>query len=389
MEICPANICTGCAACANLCPQNAIRMQDGDQLGHIRPEIAQELCIDCGLCQKQCPTVHPVKEVRAEKAYAVWSIEEDDRFSSASGGAASVFYQKIIEEGGVAVGCCFDKNCDLQFMLAETAEEAKQFKSSKYVQSRVGDVFRRIKTLLLQDEKVLFIGTPCQTAGLLSFLGKDYGNLISVDLICHGVPSQKLLKEHIRAKEQKAQSTANRLTFRYGADWELTLYSGDMIFYKKRRETDLYFIGFLNALFYRQSCYSCAYAKPERVSDLTIGDFWGIGKEKPFAHPVEKVSVVLPNTLKGAAFLESCREKLFMEERTVDEAVAGNAQLRRPCEPHTNREKFQKLYPKLGFEGAARDCLREDLKVGRKQYVMTKIKKPVKKAMGLFIKSYR
>lgn len=356
MIICKYENCTGCYACSNICPTNCIEFSANED-GHIVPKIDSSRCIECGLCQKTCPANQSPTLNRPQNAFAAWSLDEDDRSTSTSGGAASVFSTEVINLGGVVYGATQVNNGNLKHERINDIGDLCKIKGSKYVQSHIENSYKRVKEDLLDNITVLFIGTPCQIAGLKSFLGKDYYNLITVDIICHGVPAQKMLQDHLFDKI--GHLNFDSISFRDKDGYHIKILKKENILYEESLYRDYYYMGFMKSLFYRESCYSCIYACQNRISDITIGDFWGLGKEKPFLHPMEGgISLILPITDKGKAFLESCKSNLFLEEREITEAVNGNSQLMSPSKKHKNLDKFKKMYKKYGFEIAAIKCLK-------------------------------
>lgn len=387
-QICDKNKCTGCCACMNSCPKDCISMEY-DEYGILRPVIDNTKCVNCGACQKSCPVNNEMELRRPQKAYAGWNLDDDIHKTSASGGAAIAFYETMIEQGGVCFGTKFDKDLNLNIQMAESKAQARQFHGSKYVQAYAGYSFKETKKCLDSGKGVLYIGTPCQIAGLKSYLKKDYEKLITVDLICHGVPSLKYLKTHIDTIEKKIGQKADNITFRGEYSFELALYNTGKLIYRKYRFLDNYFTGFLNGLFYRPNCYNCPYACDKRVSDITIGDFWGLGREKPCAYTLQGgVSVILPNTEKGHAFVMNAKNKMFIDERPLSEAINGNAQLKHPSEKNDKYDEFKELYVKKGFEKAATKCTRKDIadykrseNISKVRGVAGKCKRGVKKLL--------
>ncbi len=388
-QICDKNQCAGCCACANACPKNCITMKH-NEYGVLMPVINQEACVNCGACERACPVNHAPEKKMPKKAYAAWNLEKDTRKKSASGGVAAAFYEMVIENGGVAFGTNFDKELNLSIKSAQTMEEARAFKGSKYVQAYVGLSYREAKKNLEANKQVLFIGTPCQIAGLRQYLKKDYDNLITVDLICHGVPSIEYLHSHVKHIEESIHKKVDNISFRGEYDYKLALYQSGKLVYRKDRFLDTYFTGFLKGILCRSSCYSCLYACPERISDITIGDFWGLGKEAPCSYGMgDGVSVILPNTEKGHQFVLRAQEKLFLDERPLSEAINGNAQLNHISPKHKNYDRFKELYCAVGFEKAATECTKEDIRRFKKEKckrqrmrVVNKCKRICKKVIG-------
>ncbi len=378
-RICDLKKCAGCYACANICPKKCITMVY-DEHGILLPSIDHDKCVDCKACQNVCPVNHPVEKRKAKKAYAAWHLDENTRKRSASGGAAMAFYETMVEKSGVCFGTRFDKNLDLMIQTATTLDEVHEFKGSKYVQAMVGNSYSETKAFLDQGKEVLYVGPPCQIAGLNNYLRKDYSNLVTVDLICHGVPSIKYLKDHVNDIQKNLEKQVDNVTFRGAYSFELALFHEGELLYRKDRFLDSYFTGFLNGLFYRENCYSCPYACDERVSDLTIGDFWGLGTESPCEYTIGNgVSVIIPNTEKGQAFLMEASKRLFVDERPVLEAIHGNAQLMHPSERNANNERFMKLYKENGFHDAAWECTKEDIEAYKKSTKHNFLKRCVRK----------
>ena len=358
-----AEKCTGCFACVVACPKGAITFTQ-DSLGNIYPEVHKELCIRCGKCQKVCPEQNLPLFHNPQKAFAVWSLDPESRRSSASGGAAAEFYAEALEKGYWICGAEYSTDGSVVHTLSRESTAIQRYKQSKYVYSEAHVVYRKIKQLLEQGDSVLIISLPCKVAGLLSYLGKHYDNLLTVDIVCHGTPSGLLLQQHI--SEVAHISDNFRLQFRQDNQFQFCVESDGKILYKRIGKEDTYLAAFLEGLSYRDSCYQCSYAKPQRISDITICDFWGIGQEVPFNHPYTgSISAVLLNTEKGSNFFESSKKKLFSEERPVTEAISGNAQLNAPTTVHPMREAFVKGCSKDGFERSVAFLLKDQIQAAR------------------------
>lgn len=358
MSICESNKCTGCMSCYNICPKNCISMKY-DTYGIMKPQINNDTCIHCNLCSSLCPINNKSKVNVPMETYACWSLDNKERKSSSSGGLASIFYAHFIEKkNGTVFGCSYDKNLKLAYSSATNLEDIKKYKGSKYSQSYIGNSYKEIKELLNHNNEVLFIGTPCQVDGLKIYLRKSYTNLTTVDLICHGVPSQKYIDDYI--KMLNLEESPDNITFRGLRNFYFTLYKDSKILYSKEDNLDIYFTAFLRGLFYRENCYECKYANTSRVGDITIGDFWGLGEEINFDHNTSNgVSVALINTEKGKSLFENIKNKIFYEKRTLKEAVNGNAQLKHPSVKHSNYENFRNLYKEYGFEHAINQCFKD------------------------------
>lgn len=356
MSICDSSKCTSCMACYNICPKNCISM-NYDEYGILSPQINEDVCIHCNLCKKICPVNNELKRNEAMEAYASWSLDEENRKSSSSGGLASIFYAHFIrEKNGVIFGCSYDKDLQLVFSSAKTLEELNKYKTSKYSHAYIGQTYKEAEKELKNDKYVLFIGTPCQIAGLKSYLRKDYEKLLTIDLVCHGVPSQKYLDDYINSLDLPEKP--DNLTFRGKYNYFFSLYKNGNLIYSKESKQDNFFNAFLLGLFSRENCYSCDYTSTNRISDITIGDFWGLGKEIPFEHEEKNgVSLVLINNEKGKMFFNEIKDKIFFEQRSLQEAIDGNDQLRHPLIKHEKNNMFLKIYQKDGIKKALEETL--------------------------------
>lgn len=351
-QICRLDLCTGCAACANICSHQAIKMKTQGTLGHFKPQIDTKLCVDCGLCAKICPQNKKLKLKHPIEAYAVWSKDRDDYLTSTSGGAASVLSQFVLNQGGVVYGCAATKG-EICHIRVSHLSDLVLLKGSKYVQSFISEsCFRNIKNDLQKGLLVLFIGTPCQVAGVKSYLLKQYENLITVDIICHGVPSQKLFFDYL-SMNGIMKNDVDRVIFRDVQGFGLSVYSVKKQIFYRRLHLNWYYVGFMRSAFYNDACYVCQYAKEERSSDITIGDFWGCGKLSLKEAHKEGLSLVMPNTTKGKALFEQCKSKLYHELRTVEEAINGNKQLRVASKRHFYHKFFSPIYRLTNFRLAA------------------------------------
>lgn len=352
MIICDESKCTGCFACKNICPKGAIEVKV-DKYGRTIPKINETLCVECGLCAKTCPVNDNAFFSRIMKCYAAQTKKEENKVICASGGISTGMAEYVIRQGGCVFGSSFDRDLSLEQRMAETSEEIKQFCGSKYVQSYTGESYRQAEDMLKNGKLVLYVGTPCQIDGLRHYLKKNYENLITVDIICHGTPPLKILQEYI-SDIVKGKEVCN-VSFRGKNDYYLSLYDkkGNVI-YKKWRDDDYYFLGFSEGYLNRSNCYVCKYAQPERVSDITIGDFWGLNKDTLQAQMKGKISVVLINTKKGIDFWEEVSDQFCYEAREIQEAVIGNPHLSKPIEYTRQIEGFREEYLARGISKALR-----------------------------------
>ncbi len=341
--------CTGCSACANICRHNAIGMTE-DEEGFLRPMINGDKCTDCKLCENVCPELSSKKTTSdKQKVFALWS--EIDRKDSSSGGAFSAFARYVLMKGGVVFGTVYDKNLRVFHSEIKNVDGLAAMRGSKYIQSSIGDTYRKIKDYLQTNTWVLFSGTPCQVAGLRSFLKKDYECLLTLDLICHGVPSYKIFKSYIEKLKQnicitnKGQNIDN-YKFRQRDGWgfapSISL-SGN---YKMLYGVDaLYMEAFNAGAIFRNSCYKCNYSSTNRVGDCTIGDFWGLGLYgTPFEYNTKQgVSLVICNNDKGLQILKEL-SNVFTQERTLEEATIENHNLTKTSVRHRYRDEIVKAF---------------------------------------------
>jgi coenzyme F420-reducing hydrogenase beta subunit len=319
-----------------------------NEMGVVIPKINKELCIDCGLCKKECPQNVQSNMIEPKSVYAAWAIDKKEQLSSSSGGAASVFYRQFIKNySGVCVGSAFHEGLFLTHKIAGAQEEIVVFKGSKYVQSFVGNIFTQIEHYIKNSTPVLFIGTPCQVDGLKIFLGSDSEFLITVDLICHGTPPVSYLQEHF--KDYITKDPKLIVGFRTNNQFRMILYSYAGL--KATRRSDIYLYAFLKCLIYRESCYHCKYAQVNRVGDITIGDFWGLPNEVASQKDAQDgCSAVLINTEKGNKLFDMCKSEMIFFKRALDEVRKYNKQLNHPSIPFKNRRIFIKYYIKAGFD---------------------------------------
>lgn len=375
--------CCGCGACASACPRRCITME-ADEEGFLYPKVDTVSCIDCGLCEKVCPFLSEEKaEIPPFHTFAAKNYDDDVRAVSSSGGLFSLFAEKMIEEGGVVFGAQFDENWNVVHGSATTIEELPKFRGSKYVQSLIGDSFVRTKEFLKQGKKVLFSGTSCQIMGLKRYLGRDYPNLFTIDVICHGVPSPAVWKKYldeiveVARKGNKNQfrslftsvipetdtipapGTLEGISFRdktFG--WRKSSFAlyfakaaaaGEKKQFRSLIANDYrskYFVAFNNNLTIRHSCFNCPAKGGRCGSDITLADFWSIEKELPDFSDDKGISICMCNTEKGINVFNAL--KMDKREVSYTQAVSHNRAWRISLPPHPKREKFFKLFAKNG-----------------------------------------
>ncbi|WP_303872066.1 Coenzyme F420 hydrogenase/dehydrogenase, beta subunit C-terminal domain [Acetobacterium wieringae] len=343
-QICSFDDCTGCLACMNICSKTAISCTI-DYQGRTLPLIDATKCVHCGACKKVCPTNFTVVEKYPQTCFAAQIPDVEKRKKSASGGIGAILSEHYIEKGGVVYGAAVQRDCSLIHVRASTIEDVDRFRCSKYVQSYVGYAYREVKTDLDNGREVLFTGTPCQIAGLKNYLGqlKQYKNLLCVDIICHGVPPFEYLRQHINSISN--DGNINNYTFRGGdSDFHLVLYKDKEIEYDKDKDHDEYYFAFLKSYIYRKNCYRCKYAQTERVSDMTIGDFWGIDRDSISLVMRGRISTILINTKQGEKAFNEVKGNLCYLERPIQEAIDGNPQLRHPSMQNNVYLRFIRSY---------------------------------------------
>lgn len=346
MRVCEVGSCTGCFACLQKCPKAAIKI-GYDENSKTIPIVDKALCVNCGLCKKVCPINQKIELSTPKICYAMWTRNEQDRKLCSSGGISTGLARYFIENKGSVFGVGELKNDCFEIQSAENENEIVKFIGSRYVQCSTGNSYVEVNSKLKAGQLVLYVGTPCQIAGLKGYLGKEYTNLYTVDIICHGVPPMTYLMNYVR--EQCPNQKIGGISFRGKYDFKLSVYdeSGTIIYQKPCRE-DIYFDTFLDALTYRDNCYECRYAKTERVADITIGDFWELDKNSLQNQYDGRISAVLVNTDKGMELVEQSKDYFVLEERDIAEAVKTNDQLREPSRPHEDRATFLKAYKEQG-----------------------------------------
>lgn len=373
MEICKTEKCTGCYACINVCPWHCISMQE-DKYGEIHPLVDERKCKKCNLCIKICPNNTLPKYHYPLHCYASWITNKEKRRICASGGIGTILSEYIIRyKHGVVFGTAYDKNFIPCTTHTESIEVLEKFKGSKYVQSIVGEkTFQKMKSFLEDNRVVLYIGTPCQIAGLKNYLRKDYANLLTVDLICHGVCPTKYFKEevdYIVKKKHIEKLSDVRFRGNDGNDFCFTLWTEKngklQCCYRKNNNNDFYLTGFLLGVSLRENCYSCNYARPDRVSDITIGDFINLGKKVPFKFSKRNVSSVTTNTIKGDALWKEIMTiipELRSYEREYSERLEYKPSLVEPFKRHKLNSVFRASYLQWGYLRAIRKVLHKHVR---------------------------
>ena len=336
--------CSGCTACFAICPKDAITMQS-DLEGFKYPVIDKNKCIDCGLCCKVCSLENIYGNFDEDKtSFACSAKNENFVKQSSSGGVFAILANIYIQEQAVIYGAAFDDNWNVCHIRVDKKDELKRLYTSKYVQSDMGNTFRQVKSDLDNGKKVLFAGTPCQVAGLKNYLQKDYLNLLTVDFICHGVPSPLVWQSYIHEMERKLNSKITYISFRDKKDgWKkfnFAIKTADgNIFYEKAVD-NIYLHGFFKDLYLRPSCYNCQFKTLNRISDITLADFWGIEKILPDMHIDRGVSLCWASSKKGSNIFNKALKYMTYQKVNLNEAIGYNPSAIKSPTVHKNREKF-------------------------------------------------
>lgn len=352
--------CCGCTACASVCQHGAIEMCRDDE-GFYYPNLMMDRCIDCGLCEQVCPILY-----RKEKKYiidnqcciyALYNKNDNIRMTSSSGG---VFYSlacNVINKNGVVFGAVYDSKMRVVHAMVNNLSDVESFKGSKYVQSDLHDVFKTIRLMLKNGRWVLFSGTPCQVEGLKLFLRKDYDNLLTCDIICHGVPSPLIFSDYIRFVEDKYRKKLLSINMKDKIKgWRsprVALYFDDGTVTKNTFIANLWHKIFFSHFCTRPSCHACQYTNYNRPGDVTIGDYWGIEKSHPTMDDNKGTSLLFVNTVKGKKLFDEIKNDFLYAESTKD--LCSQPQLNYPSKVNPRRGEFWKSYKFHGFMSVYND----------------------------------
>ena len=389
--------CCGCAACVQRCPKHCISMKE-DNEGFLYPVVDESICIDCGLCEKVCPINNHPEKLPVKEVLAVKNRNEAERMASSSGGAFIALAKKTIEKGGVVFGAVFDENWEVMHTYAETLNEVKPMMGSKYLQSRIGNSFRDVEKFLKEGREVLFTGTPCQVTGLHNYLRKDYPNLLSVDFLCHGVPSpgvwRKYLDEefHLSARRAAAgkntvlSSSLKSVPVITGIEFRDKTLNGwkkysfvvrgqsaskadkNSVLLSDIHKVNPYMRGFLSNVYLRPSCYQCKCKNGVSLSDLTIADFWGIDQLMPDFDDDKGVGLVLLNTNRGVRAFDCLNMEIM--KSTLEAVKRFNGGFRECIDVNLSRSVF---YKKFIAGISINDCISHSLKESIFRKILNKL----------------
>ena len=353
--------CCGCTACASICPQDAITMSP-DSMGFLYPVVDKDKCVDCGLCEKVCAfneNYDTSLNLPQPIAYGARHKDMQEVETSRSGAAFIAISDYVLENGGVVYGAGYTDHFRVVHRRAKTKEERNEFKGSKYVQSDLRGVFRQVKKDLKDGLTVLFSGTPCQTAGLNSYIGKKLReDLILVDIICHGVPGPYLWRDYLAYLEKKQGDRICWVNFRDKQQFGWAAHHETFKFEngggRKISFTDLFY----QHIMFRESCGKCHFANTRRPSDITLGDFWGWEKTDPTFNKDDKgVSLVLINTEKGRKLFKAVEDRMTIFPVKLEDCLQPN--LQHPSVMNPKYEDFRLDYEKEGFEYVLRKYCRK------------------------------
>lgn len=328
--VCKEDHCAGCMACVDICSKGAIQVVDSVTV--YNAVIDEDKCINCGACQRVCQENHPPVAAGPIVWKEGWACEQGVREKSSSGGLATAIEKAFIKNGGTVCSCALEDG-DFRFSFAQTDSDVEKFTGSKYVKSNPRGIYKKIHGKLKQGEKVLFVGLPCQVAAVKNYVGNSE-NLYTIDLICHGTPSPKIL-EHFLNDYKLGLDGAQDIKFRVKTKFYL---QRDQKRFTVPIVVDNYLMTFLDSTSYTENCYECNYAKLERISDLTLGDSWGSELSEDIQR--KGISLALCQTEKGKALLE--QTDLYLLDVDLERAIAWNHQLRHPSAKPEQREKFLK-----------------------------------------------
>lgn len=336
--------CCGCTACFSICPKQCITMSE-DKEGFLYPKVNESICIDCEQCVNVCPFHNPSESSKPSEVYAAYNKDEKIRLESSSGGVFSLIAEKILYNGGVVFGAKFTDDWQVEIVPTDTIDGLAAFRGSKYLQASVGNSYKQTKEYLKRGRNVLFSGTPCQIAGLKHFLRKDYDNLLTVDFVCHGVPSPKVWRMYLKEVTDAGKKAVKDIKFRdKPRGWKR--FNFTLSYDEKDKSYTIssfngenhYMRAFLQDMILRPSCYNCQAKCGRSHSDITIADYWGIDQTIPKMDDDKGTSLILIHTYKGQEALNFSQMKYIKSD--YKEALRFNPAIERSAIPHRNRTDF-------------------------------------------------
>ncbi len=365
--------CCGCGACMQSCPRCCISLET-DMEGFLYPITNISKCIQCGKCVQVCPIINNkqeqdsfigAKNTRLKKeiypvAFAGHHKNESIRYDSSSGGAFTLFAEAILAQGGIVYGCTLNEDLEAIHVGVETIDGLAKLRGSKYVQSKIGYVYENIRKALGKGRKVLFVGTPCQAAGLINYIGRKDNNLFVMDFICHGVPSPMIFSSFLRAEEAKYKSKIVMHKFRNkdkgwnqsGIQLGTSSYFADGTYVRRFPAfIDKYMNGFLEDLFLRPSCYSCKFKSlPKLYADVTVADFWQLNKSCPELNDHKGTSLIIIHNEQAMSLWNQVKYNCVFKKVDFEIAIAGNKSIIKSARANNQRENFYKEYYEKGYD---------------------------------------
>lgn len=347
--------CSGCYACYSVCPKKCISMNE-DNEGYRYPVIDKSKCIDCDLCEKKCPTLN--KDTKQKKeligVYACYSKKDEIRNQSSSGGIFTSLSNYVLDNNGAVFGATYDKDFNVVHEFIEDNDEISKFRGAKYLQSVIGENFKVAKKFLDDGKLVLFSGTPCQIDGLIEFLGRQYSNLICVDIVCHGVPSKKIWNLYRNSiNNNKSITSVNfRDKNKSWQEYNLKIKYSDGSEFNQLAKDNLYMQGFVNDFYLRPSCYDCKSKGINRRSDITLGDFWGIDNVIPGLNDQKGISAVIIQSNKGKEIFEKITDDVKVYEVDIQSVVKYNKSIVESPTKSDKRDRFFYYVDKFKFDQA-------------------------------------
>ena len=365
--------CTGCSACFDICPTKAIELKT-DIEGFWYPKVDLDLCVDCDLCDDTCAELH-IDELKntgtttSPSVFAATYNNLDIRIKSTSGGIFSALAEQMYQRGGYVGGAIYTENFSVKHIISNNPEDLNKIRGSKHFESETAGLFLEIERLLKNGEKVLICATPCQIASLRLFLREEYENLVTVDFICLGINSPKVFKKHLESLEKKYDSkTLSIQAKNKDLGWRSLAYkikfeNGET--YLRQGKDDPFIKGFVREhINCRPTCYECKYKGFPRISDITLGDFWGIEKIDKTIDDNLGTSVVLVNSTKGSVFFESIKDKIEIRSLSLADCLPGNQALLYSLPlPIINRDIFYDDVDKLPFNKVEEKYLSSKVKL--------------------------
>lgn len=379
--------CCACGSCVNICPKNAIIMEN-DVYGNLYPKVNNDNCIDCKLCDKVCPLNNSNYKRKDKSCYAAYINNDELLIKSSSGGIFASIAYDFLSDGGYVCGCAsefVDNEIKVHHIIIDNVDDLYKLQGSKYVQSNLTDVLCNIKDLLKENKKVLFSGTPCQVAGVKSFLRKKYDNLYTIDIICHGAPSFKFFNDYLNYVSNNKKIKINNFKFRNKENgWGLSGYlSGVKLSNNKKanvvfcnNESSYYYL-FQKGYMYRKNCYNCIYACDNRPGDITIGDYWGIEKEHPEIQFDSKkgISCLIINNDNGEDLLKKYGNNISKILSSFEKIQRNNDQLQHPTIEPKGNDKLRELYKNYGYVAVEKEFVNI---IGKRTLLKNKIKNRIK-----------